>query len=67
MIYTSINGIEFKNSEKDPQKYAQLIFGKDAKAIQQGRIPFSINSAGSVEHAVANMGLLWCSDDKESS
>ena len=48
-----------KNSETDPQKYAQLIFGKGAKAIQQGRIAFSINSAGSAEHTVTNMGLLW--------
>lgn len=46
-----------KNSEIDPQKYAQLIFGKGAKAIQQGRIEFSINTAGSFEHTVANRGL----------
>lgn len=42
---------KIENPEINPHKYAQMIFDKGAKMIQNGgRIPFTTNGAGATGH-----------------
>lgn len=43
--------ISITNSETDPNKYTQLSFDTDAKAIQAKRTAFSTNGTRAVRHA----------------